>query len=113
MHVSNIASSATNSNTNVDGSAATGSNTSSGASSFQALLSQLTSYTSGTPSQRMETAILAQLGITQAQLQNMPPKQQEQVMEKVRELLKKELAGQQQAPQIAKGIPGVSGDLSL
>ena len=61
----------------------------------------------------METAILAQLGITQAQLQKMTPQQQEQVMEKVRELLKKELAGQQQTPQIAKGIPGASGDLSL
>ena len=100
-----------NSTSNLDGSAASGSNASGGASSFQALLSQLTSYTSGNASQRMETAILAQLGITPADLAKMTPQQQEQVMEKVRELLKKELAGQQQSTQrVAKGM---SSDLSL
>jgi hypothetical protein len=83
-----------------------------GSSSFQSLLSQLNSFVDGSPSQRMENSILAQLGYTQQQLQQMTPAQRAQVEEKVRELVKKEMGSQQQT-QSTTAANGINGDLAI
>lgn len=69
------------------------------ATSFQSLLGQLTGYVNETPAQRMQTSILAQLGITPQQLQNMSPQEREKVEAKVKELMKTEMQAQQQQAQ--------------
>ncbi len=72
--------------------------------SFQSLLAELTDYVNGTPGERMEKMILARLGVTEAQLKNMPPEEREKIMEKVREMLKKEMEAQRQIQQKASGV---------
>ena len=72
--------------------------------SFQSLLVELTDYVNGTPGERMEKMILARLGVTEAQLKNMPPEEREKIMEKVREMLKKEMEAQRQIQQKASGV---------
>jgi hypothetical protein len=79
--------------------------------SFQTLLSELNGYAKADPAQAMENAILAQLGITPAQLQAMTPAQREKVMQEVQDLMKKELKAQQQQAQPATSSstpPGTS-----
>lgn len=98
MSVSNVTSSSLSNSLGTSASNPSAGSSSSGPS-FQTLLNELTSYTKETPAQRMETAILAQLGITPAQLQAMPPAQREKVEQEVRELMKKELQAQQQQQQ--------------
>jgi sulfite reductase alpha subunit-like flavoprotein len=71
----------------------------SNAPSFQSLLDQLNNYVKETPAQRMFDSILAQLGITPQQLQNMSPADREKVEKKVSELMKKEVKEQQQQQQ--------------
>jgi hypothetical protein len=73
------------------------------APSFQSLLGQLTSYVNETPAQRMYNSILAQLGITPQQLQNMSPADRAKVEEKVKELMKKDVQAQQEQQQQLQG----------
>ena len=54
--------------------------------------------------QRMEDSFLAQLGITRQQLNAMPPAEREAVLDKVREMMKKEIAAQQQQLQIQQAL---------
>jgi hypothetical protein len=96
MQVSTPNSSFTN---NIASSASSSAAGNSPAPSFQSLLDQLTNYVKETPGQRMFDSILAQLGITPQQLQNMSPADREKVEEKVRELMKKEVKEQQQQQQ--------------
>ena len=63
--------------------------------SFQDLLSQLNAYTGSNPGQGMFNAILGQLGITPQQLAQMTPEDREKILEKVRDLMKKEMQAQQ------------------
>jgi membrane protease subunit (stomatin/prohibitin family) len=69
------------------------------APSFQSLLGQLTDYVKESPAQRMEAAILAQLGITPQQLADMSPADRQKVEDKVKEIMKKEIQAQQQQQQ--------------
>jgi hypothetical protein len=80
---------------------ASGGSNSANSPSFQTLLSELNGYAKADPAQAMENAILAQLGITPAQLQAMTPAQREKVMQEVQDLMKKELKAQQQQAQAA------------
>src|ERR1700744_4182533 len=73
------------------------------AASFQSLLGQLTNYVTETPAQRMDNAILAQLGITPQQLQNMSPADREKVDAKVREMMKKDIQAQQEQQKQMQG----------
>ncbi|CAG4893279.1 hypothetical protein [Paraburkholderia saeva] len=86
------------------GSPATGA--SSNKPSFQELLSELTGYIKGTPSQQMEKQILAKLGITEKDLKAMTPEQRAKVMEQVREMVKRELAALKET-QKAKKTTGI------
>ena len=76
---------------------------SSNAPSFQSVLGELTDYVKETPAQRMENSILAQLGITPQQLQNMSPADREKVDAKVREMMKKDIQAQQEQQQQMQG----------
>jgi len=96
MQVSNPTSLFTGNSSSTASSNTTGNDT---VPSFQSLIGQLTDYVTETPAQRMEASILAQLGITPQQLQNMSPADREKVEEKVRELMKKEMQAQQQEQQ--------------
>jgi hypothetical protein len=93
MQVPDTASSFTANSSTPASSSAAGSGT---AQSFQSLLGQLNNYSKETPAQRMENAILAQLGITPQQLQNMSPAQRAKVESEVKDLMKKEIQAQQQ-----------------
>ncbi len=72
---------------------------SSNAPSFQSVLGELTDYVKETPAQRMENAILAQLGITPQQLASMTPQERAKVETEVKDLMKKELKAQEQQQQ--------------
>jgi len=82
----------TNTSSNAAGS-------SSAPSSFQSLLSELTTYENETPAQRMEASILAQLGITPQQLASMSPADRAKVETEVEEIMKKEMQAQEQQQQ--------------
>ena len=71
--------------------------------SFKALLDELTDYTKGSTAEQMQKAILAQLGVTEEDLKKMSPEEREKVMQKVREMLKKELEAQKQIEEMQKG----------
>ena len=91
----------------VAGTSATSGSTSVGASSsnkpsFQSLLAELTDYVKGTPGERMEKMILAKLGITEEDLKKMSPEEREKVMQKVRDMMKKELEAQKQLEEMQK-----------
>jgi len=96
MQVTNPNTANVNSNAGSGGSSAPGT---SGADSFQSLLGQLNSYVDGTPSQQMQAEILGELGLTQADLNNMKPADRAKVEEKIKELLKTKEQAQQQAAQ--------------
>ncbi|WP_158900177.1 hypothetical protein [Burkholderia sp. L27(2015)] len=66
-------------------------NASSGAPSFQALLAELNGFAQDSPGQWMEAMVLAQLGLTPADLQKMTPQERLQVEEKIKELLKAQM----------------------
>ena len=70
--------------------------------SFKELLDQLTDYTKGTTGERIEKMILAKLGITEEDLKKMSPEEREKVMQKVRDLIKKELEAQKQLEEMQK-----------
>jgi hypothetical protein len=72
---------------------------SSNAPSFQSVLGELTDYVKETPAQRMENAILAQLGITPQQLAAMTPQERAKVEAEVKDLMRKELQAQEQQQQ--------------
>lgn len=61
---------------------------------FQSLLKQLTDYTKGTPSERLERQILARLGISEEELKKMSPQERQKVMDQVHEIMKKEMSAQ-------------------
>jgi hypothetical protein len=71
--------------------------------SFKALLDELTEYTKGSTAEQMQKAILAQLGVSEEDLKKMSPEEREKVMQKVREMLKKELEAQKQIEEMQKG----------
>ncbi len=70
--------------------------------SFKELLDQLTDYTKGSTGERIEKMILAKLGITEEDLKKMSPEEREKVMQKVRDLIKKELEAQKQLEEMQK-----------
>jgi hypothetical protein len=70
--------------------------------SFKELLDQLTDYTKGTTGERIEKMILAKLGITEEDLKKMSPEEREKVMQKVRDMMKKELEAQKQLEEMQK-----------
>jgi len=76
---------------NVNGSA------SSGSPSGQPLVNELTGYAAGSPAQQMQNEILAQLGLTPADLQKMTPAQRQEIEEKIQQLLKAEMQAHEQA----------------
>ncbi|WP_144150131.1 hypothetical protein [Paraburkholderia sp. BCC1885] len=98
MQVSNPVSSLTGNTSNNAPSNVGGGGSGTGPT-FQSLLGQLTNYVNETPQQRMEASILAQLGITPQQLQNMTPAERQKVEDEVKELMKKEIQAQQQQQQ--------------
>jgi hypothetical protein len=67
--------------------------------SFQDLLSQLNAYTGSNPGQGLFNTILAQLGVTPEQFAQMTPEEREKILEKVRDLIKKEMQAQQSQQQ--------------
>jgi hypothetical protein len=87
MQVSNPIGSFSAANSTAAGSSVSGS-ASSGAPSFQALLDELNGFAHDSPGQWMEAMVLAQLGLTPADLQKMTPQERLQVEEKIKELLK-------------------------
>lgn len=95
MQVSNATSSFTSNANSAFSNGANGG----AAPSFQSLLGQLTDYVKESPAQRMEAAILAQLGITPQQLADMSPADRQKVEDKVKEIMKKEIQAQQQQQQ--------------
>ena len=70
--------------------------------SFKELLDQLTDYTKGSTGERIEKMILAKLGITEEDLKKMSPEEREKVMQKVRDMMKKELEAQKQLEEMQK-----------
>lgn len=106
---------------NAAASAAAGSSRTDGPS-FQDLLSQLQDFASGNIGDAMFNPILAQLGITKEQLDQMSPADREKIEAKVRELMKKEVAEkvdqnlqaqqQVQAPQAAAASASATGTQS-
>lgn len=64
------------------------------ASSYESALKQLTDWVHETPEQRMEDSILASMGLTREQYDQMSGPDKEKIAEKVREILKKELRAQ-------------------
>jgi acyl-CoA reductase-like NAD-dependent aldehyde dehydrogenase len=46
--------------------------------------------------------ILAKLGITEEDLKKMPPEEREKVMEKIRDMMKKEIEAQKQLEEMQK-----------
>ncbi|MFM0295157.1 MULTISPECIES: hypothetical protein [Paraburkholderia] len=70
---------------------------------FAELLAQLTDYTKGTTSDRLQKMILAKLGVTEDDLKNMSPEERDKVMKKVQELLKKEMDAQKQLEEMKNG----------
>ncbi|MDR6376191.1 hypothetical protein [Paraburkholderia caledonica] len=68
-----------------------------GKPTFQSLLKQLTDYTKGTANERIERQILARLGISEDELKKMSPEARQKVMDKVHELMKKEITAQMNA----------------
>jgi subtilase family serine protease len=64
------------------------------ASSFASSLKQLNDWLNETPEQRMEDSILASMGLTRQQFDQMSGPEKEKIAEKVRETLKKELQAQ-------------------
>jgi hypothetical protein len=81
---------------------ATTSGAQAGKPSFKELLAQLTDYTKGTPGERLQKMILAKLGITEEDLKKMPPEEREKVMEKIRDMMKKEIEAQKQLEEMQK-----------
>jgi hypothetical protein len=69
---------------------------------FKELLDQLTEYTKGTTGERIQKMILAKLGVSEDDLKKMSPEEREKVMQKVREMLKKELDAQKQLEEMQK-----------
>ena len=70
--------------------------------SFKELLDQLTDYTKGSAGERLQKMILAKLGVTEEDLNKMSPEEREKVMQKVREMIKKELDAQKQLEEMQK-----------
>jgi hypothetical protein len=103
MQTSNPITSTTNNTYSTSSSSVSGSRKSN-QPTFQELLSQLTDYTKGTPGERLEKSILAQLGYTEEDLKNMSPEERDKVMKKVQELLKKELDAAKQVEEAKKGV---------
>jgi hypothetical protein len=99
MHVTHPNTSSIDTNAGVGGSSSSNGSSSSGAASFQSLLDQLNTFVSGTPSQQMQAEILGQLGLTQAQVDQMDPKEKAALEEKIKQLIKTETQAQQQAAQ--------------
>lgn len=95
MHVTNSNTSSVGANAGIGGA----SQGSGGADSFQSLLDQLNTFVSGTPSQQMQAEILGQLGLTQADVDQMSPKDKAALEEKIKQLIKTETQAQQQAAQ--------------
>ena len=85
------------------GSSAASSARNSNKPSFADLLAQLTDYTKGTLSDRLQKMILAKLGVTEEDLKKMSPEERDQVMKKVQELLEKEMDAQKQLEQMKNG----------
>jgi hypothetical protein len=70
--------------------------------SFKELLDQLTDYTKGSAGERLQKMILAKLGVSEEDLKNMSPEDREKVMQKVREMIKKEVEAQKQLEEMQK-----------
>ena len=65
---------------------------------------ELDAYMKMTPAQRMAADILKQMGLTQAQLDAMPPAERQAIMDKIAALVKQQMeaaAHQKRAPAIA------------
>jgi hypothetical protein len=90
VQVSNPIGSFPTTNSTADSSSVNAS-ASSGAPSFQALLDELNGFAQDSPGQWMEAMVLAQLGLTPADLQKMTPQERLQVEEKIKELLKAQM----------------------
>ncbi|MEM5340770.1 hypothetical protein [Paraburkholderia azotifigens] len=69
---------------------------------FKELLDQLTDYTKGSAGERLQKMILAKLGVTEEDLKNMSPEEREKVMQKVREMIRKEVEAQKQLEEMQK-----------
>jgi hypothetical protein len=70
--------------------------------SFKELLDQLTDYTKGSAGERLQKMILAKLGVSEDDLKKMSPEDREKIMQKVRELIKKEVEAQKQLEEMQK-----------
>jgi hypothetical protein len=96
MQISNPIGSSPAANSAVGGSNVSGS-AGSGSPSFQSVLNELNGYAAGSPAQQMQNEILAQLGLTPADLQKMTPAQRQQVEEKIQQMLKAEMQAHEQS----------------
>jgi len=83
-------------NSAAGGSHVTGS-ASSGSPSSPSVLNELNGYAAGSPAQQMQNEILAQLGLTPAELQKMTPAQRQEIEEKIQQMLKAEMQAHEQA----------------
>ncbi|MEM5286537.1 hypothetical protein QEN71_20160 [Paraburkholderia sabiae] len=70
--------------------------------SFKELLDQLTDYTKGSAGERLQKMILAKLGVSEDDLKKMSPEDREKIMQKVREMIRKEVEAQKQLEEMQK-----------
>jgi hypothetical protein len=99
----NIGTMGTGSTNGGTSSASAGSGTQAGNKpTFKELLDQLTDYTKGSAGERLQKMILAKLGVTEEDLKQMSPEEREKVMQKVREMIKKEVEAQKQLEEMQK-----------
>ncbi|MEZ2311652.1 hypothetical protein AB6809_34035 [Paraburkholderia sp. RCC_158] len=78
------------------------------ASSFESALKQLNDWVKETPQQRMEDSILASMGLTRQQFEDMSGPEKEKIAGKVRETLEKELRAHAEQAQAHANIKGAS-----
>ncbi|BEU27504.1 hypothetical protein [Paraburkholderia sp. 22B1P] len=76
--------------------------------SFQEGLKQLNDWIHETPEQRMEDSILASMGLTRQQFEEMSGPEKEKIAEKVRETVKKELRAQAEQAHTLASIKGAA-----
>jgi hypothetical protein len=97
MQITNPIGSSAAANSAAAGGSSVNGSASSGSPSFQSVLNELNGYAEGSPAQQMQNEILAQLGLTPADLQKMTPAQRQQVEEKIQQMLKAEMQAHEQS----------------
>jgi len=107
VHIQNTSNSSLYPTSTESSGTAAGDNSSVG-TSFDSALKELNDWIKETPEQRMEDSVLASMGLTRQQFEQMSGPEKEKIAEKVRETVKKELRVQAEQAQAQASIKGAA-----